>query len=283
MYPMPTRMSEVFERCSVLRRQEEGVYTCYDYLSPHGEVKQDKIAPTSSQGKASPTVAIASILCVDHSDREVINEVWREKTCEWNYQVIDHFEYNREIAFISLNYLDRYLSAHTVIEKDFELVALTSLYIAVKVHESITPTISSFVAMSSGRFNTEDLESMEYSILCTLSWYVHPPTPLSFVRNYMVLLDESGCSSVVIDEINETARFLTELSVCDYYFTTRKPSLIGLGTVLTAFKSFDEAFLPTHVRRIFQELVRSIANIDICSDEMIKYMSRLSEYRIPPI
>ena len=143
MFPMPTRISEIVDRCGVLRRQEEGIYKCHDYLSPHSQVTREKITPI-------PT--ITSCLHVDSSHYKDINKVWREEVCEWTYAVIDHFYFNREVAFISLNYLDRYLSAHAVNITYFKLAALTSLYIAVKLYEPVILSVSSFVNMSNGNF-----------------------------------------------------------------------------------------------------------------------------------
>lgn len=136
--------------------------------------------------------------------------------------------------------------------------------------------MSSFVELSRGYFKTEHIGKMESSILWTLSWHVHPPTPLGFVRNYVLLLEKSGSSPAVTTEVNEVARFLTELSICDYYFTTRKPSSTGLGAVLAAFERFDENTLPLRVQRAFLRLVRSMEVIDPFSDEVQGCKSRLS-------
>ena len=92
----------------------------------------------------------------------------------------------------------------------------------------------------------------------------------------MLLLKQSGCIATVALEVNEVAQFLTELSVCDYYFTTRTPSLTGLGAILTAFGRFDEAILPMHVRCKFINLVRSMDFIDPSSDEVQQCKNRLS-------
>ena len=110
-----------------------------------------------------------------------------------------------------------------------------------------------------------------------LSWLVHPPTPLNFVRNFISILEESGCSSAVTIEIKELTKFLTELSVCDYYFTTRKPSSTGLGALLTAFESFNEVALPCCIRHTFIKRVWSIDNIIPSSDEVSRCKRRLSE------
>ena len=109
----------------------------------------------------------------------------------------------------------------------------------------------------------------------TLSWLVHPPTPLDFVRNYITLLEWDGClSAAALHEIDEVAQFLTELSVCDYYFVTRKPSSIAMGAIHTAFGNIGETTLPLHVRHIFFKRVHMIAGIDPFSLEVEECMDR---------
>jgi len=268
MIPIEMGTDDLVERFIVLCRQEEEYYSCCDYLSAdHQVMLEEKNASTSTSRSCTSATS---------SKSGGINEVWREKICEWTFQIIDHFDINREIASISLNYLDRYLSTRTVNRKTFQLVAMTSLFLAIKLYESIPLRMSSFIELSRGYFKTEHIAAMESSILWTLSWHVHPPTPLNFVRNYIHLLEESGCAPAVALEVKEIARFLSELSVCDYYFTTHKRSSIGLGAVLTAFQSFDEITLPVHVRRSFIDHVRSMDVIDPSSEDVHECKNRLS-------
>lgn len=270
------RITDLFERFGDLCQQEEEVYRCHDYLSSNYQVVLGQEAATQSRVNTISSSTFNSCSSRAFSKSEGINELWRKKICEWTFQIVDHFDINREIASISLNYLDRYLSKRIVNRKMFQLVAMASLFLAIKLHEPTPIRMSSFIELSRNHFKTEHIALMGSSILWTLSWHVRPPTPLVFVKNYMLLLELSGCTATVVLGVKEVARFLTELSVYDYYFTTRKPSSIGLGAILTAFKRFDEATLPTHVRCTFIKLVRSMEVIDPSSDEVLQCKGRLS-------
>jgi len=276
MAPIEKGSTDLFERFGVLCRQEEEVYGCHDYLASDYQEELGQKALTQSQVHAISSSSFSSCSSAASSKFGGINEVWRGKICEWTFQIVDHFDIIREIASISLNYLDRYLSKRIVNRKNFQLAAMTSLFLAIKLNEPAPIRMSSFVELSRGYFKTEHMAVMESHILWTLSWHVHPPTPLGFVRNYMLLLEKSGCIPTVALEIKEVARFLTELSVCDYYFTTCKPSSTGLGAILTAFEKFDDATLPMHVRCTFLKLVRSVEVIDPSSEEVMQCKSRLS-------
>lgn len=91
---------------------------------------------------------------------------WRRTICKWSYDIVDHFGYDREIVFVSLNYLDRYLSnrlsrllmhgnqeTHTVhngfqgsskegklCAREFQLAGVTALYLALKIHGQVEET-----------------------------------------------------------------------------------------------------------------------------------------------
>ena len=152
---------DISQRFAIFCRQESLFYACGDYLSTEYQAKMRRLDNKNTRLFNS---TIASIEC-SSSTKTRINECWREKICEWTFQVIDHFDYNREIASISLNYLDRYLSVCVVNRKKFQLAAVTCLYLALKLHGSSSLKISSFVELSRGYFSEDHIVAMESAIL----------------------------------------------------------------------------------------------------------------------
>lgn len=267
-------LADLFEQFIVLCRLEDGIYACHNdcFSTSDLAARERKITPRSpsivSSTDLSPCVSILSLNSGDV-------QVYREEICKWIFEVVDHFDFNREIASVSLNYLDRYLSVRSVDMKTFQLAAMTSLFLAIKMYEHTRLKMSSYIKLSRGYFEAKDIIDMESSILWTLSWLVNPPTPLTFVRNFILLLEETNCIPTVALEVTEVARYLTELSVCDQYFSTHKPSLIGLGSVLAAFECFDETTLPMQVRSTFINLVRSMKVVNPSSKEVLNCKNRL--------
>ena len=120
--------------------------------------------------------------------------------------------------------------------------------------------------------------SLSYMFICrALSWSVHPPTPLGFIRNCMPLLEESGCSPVIVGKIEDLAKFLTELSVGDYYFATHKSSLTGLGALLVALDSTDVPTLPLTVNQNFLNRMQLVSGMDSSSEEIQECKHHLNE------
>ena len=173
------------------------------------------------------------------------NELARERICEWLYHVIDHFNYDREIVAITLNYFDRYLSKKDADEylrnSNTNLVpqcvAIAALNIVLKVSFSRIDHLPLLIELSQKLFSPTEINNMESSILSRLSWKLSPPTSLAFLVDFIPFMAKvSPCANLKHHDVSEIAQFLVELSVCDYYFVRKKlkPSSIALASLLNA-------------------------------------------------
>mmetsp|Transcript_18423 Transcript_18423/g.29951 ORF Transcript_18423/g.29951 Transcript_18423/m.29951 type:complete len:166 (+) Transcript_18423:3-500(+) len=77
---------------------------------------------------------------------------------------------------------------------------------------------------------------MESAMLHSLQWHLHPPTPHAFCNDFLRLVPDKGISLRTRADMTELALFLTELSVCDYWFVKRKPSSIAMASILSAIE-----------------------------------------------
>lgn len=154
-----TAMVDLVERLDVLLEQEVHVYRADDYLSPVVQTKLRLDKDIQVEDSISVSSSLSSSTCSG------INEIWREKICEWSYQVIDHFDLSREIVSIAMNYLDRYLSKKQVNKKGFQLLAMSCLHLAVKLFERENISMKSMIELSRGYFLCEQMEEMEMAIL----------------------------------------------------------------------------------------------------------------------
>lgn len=156
--------SDLRERFSVLRHQENYIYVYHDYLSLEFQEKNwhkkcdtfDEIANTNFLAVGQGSCSISS---------SGVNEAWREKICEWCYQVVDYFDFSRETVDVSLSYLDRFLSFRPVNKKIFQVAAMASLHLAVKLYEPGTLRLPSLVELSRGVFTEGHVVAMEETIL----------------------------------------------------------------------------------------------------------------------
>ena len=109
-----------------------------------------------------------------------VTEGWRRRLCEWMYDVVDHFGFDREAVSVAFDFLDRSVSmthlpdpSLTLTKREYQLSAVTSLYLALKVHGEMDPEvggrmrlkISAFEELSRGFFSASTIEAKELEIL----------------------------------------------------------------------------------------------------------------------
>jgi hypothetical protein len=227
-------VDEDIDRISAMRQQECCHYgSCYDYLSD-----------THDQASSG-------------NPNEHINEGWRRSICSWSFEIVDHYRFDREVVSIALNYLDRVMANKTkkagvlVTRKEFQLSAVTALYLAIKLHGETDAkdggprmlSINAFVELGRGLFSIATIETMERSFLATLEWRVNPPTAVSFIASLLRLLPKkfkrlkSGANAIF-----EKARYLTELSVCVSTFSFQfKASEVAFAAILCSVYALRES------------------------------------------
>lgn len=233
MRPTINESSDLEHRVNALLQQESSsYYRCADYLSII------QACNASRRGANDDSISDQQV------EQTVANESWRERICEWLYNVIDHFNYSREIVCITMNYLDRYASiccsqqhkdygANRITYKLYQLIAVSSLNIVLKIHESKYNHLPLLIELSRNFFTNQHILAMELSILKGLSWKLSPPTPLSFMHHLIKLFPkENFLLQGNIDALRGSAQFLVELSACDYFFVCVKPSSIAYASLL---------------------------------------------------
>jgi Cyclin, N-terminal domain/Cyclin, C-terminal domain len=248
-----TRIHYATDELKAMLRLEKIRYsTNYDYLSLNQE---DKFA-----------------------NLERVSEEWRRRICEWSFEVVDHFSLDREVVSIALSYLDRVVALKTQLageamhRREFQLIAVTSLYLAVKLHGESDSfhgprrklKILAFVELSRGLFTVDTLEAKELEILNLLEWRVNPPTTVRFLATLLRLMPEfSSLESVqhtrIVNAVYEMARYLTELAVCVSSFSFNyKSSEIAYACILCAIEALQSKVQIPYSARI--ELLNNIAN-----------------------
>eukprot|EP00581_Thalassiosira_minuscula_P007342 CAMPEP_0183703522 /NCGR_PEP_ID=MMETSP0737-20130205/1238_1 /TAXON_ID=385413 /ORGANISM="Thalassiosira miniscula, Strain CCMP1093" /LENGTH=343 /DNA_ID=CAMNT_0025930291 /DNA_START=136 /DNA_END=1167 /DNA_ORIENTATION=+ len=288
---------EISERLTVMRTQEASRYVVPDYLAPEWQQKLREVTSegssdaddnASSQASSASSDAAAPLSTSNgpassagssSSASSQINELWREKICEWCYQVVDHFDFNREVVSVAMSYLDRYLATRTVNRRIFQLAAMTALYLAIKLYEPGKLRMTSLIDLSRGYFMAEHIVTMEDSMLQSLHWHVHPPTPYAFTGDLILLLS-GDIHPRARHDVSELSRFLTELSVCDYWFVTKKPSSVALAAIINAMELQGPQRIDPRYKVEFLHRVVDLG-LDIANDsEIIECYERLREMYI---
>lgn len=236
----PLPQDVVLDRLRAMMVQEEASYRYESYFPPHW---------TASQ--------------IEDSHR--INMGWREKICQWSYNVVDHFDLPREVVAVSLDYFDRYLATRADHPQPNNngggnlalLASLTTLHIAIKVHSPKDVRLSTLAGLSRGQFGPTHIEQMEWQIMGALGWMLHPPTHFAFVSHLLMLFqddqneneNDDGLSGTVVvvppvhpsvrKELFEVAIYMAELSVCDSFFVPIPASVVAVAALANVMDNQD--------------------------------------------
>jgi hypothetical protein len=117
----------------------------------------------------------------------------RKSVVEWTFQIVDQYELEGDIAIIAISYFDRYMAVSRgfINPSVFNLIALCSLQLAVKVHvASSRKKLRALAALSSSDFDAATILDGEYQLLIALSWKLHPPTATSLISNVVLLVSQ---------------------------------------------------------------------------------------------
>lgn len=134
---------------------------------------------------------------------------------------------------ISLDMFDRFLATRNNVcsGNTALLVSLTTLHIAIKLHDRKKIKISTLANLSRGQFGITHIEQMEWVILGAIQWKLHPPTASAFVYQLLQFLPVE-VNSTMRRDVYELGRYLTELAVCDSYFIGVSGSTVAFAAIL---------------------------------------------------
>ncbi|MFS7949212.1 putative cyclin domain-containing protein [Helianthus anomalus] len=121
----------------------------------------------------------------------------RQEAVDWITKVHAYFNFGPLTAYLSVNYLDRFLAVYELPAKEWmmQLLAVACLSLAAKMEETETPLIQDLqvkiqlgVKVGGSRFVFEatSIKKMELLVLTTLKWRVQAVTPFSFIHDFLV-------------------------------------------------------------------------------------------------
>jgi len=117
----------VIDRLSMMCHQER---TLYSYRRPDNNNKNNNNTKVVGAFPQAPSSIVDETI-------PPLNSAWREKICHWSFNVIDHFDLSREVVAVSMSLFDRFLATRSnrCNGSTALLASLTTLHIAIKVHE----------------------------------------------------------------------------------------------------------------------------------------------------
>jgi len=262
--------------------QEEHVYCCRDFI-------------------LSPQIG-AGFTFVNEESLE-LHRAYRCTMVGWAQDVTDFMHFQRETAEYAVSFFDRFLQTASSTKstsissanngnnvarrtlKDlatFRLAFIACVYTAVKMHEPTTMTPTQFSKLSKGVYSPSQIVEMEAHIVFAIQWRLNPPTALSFVREYLAVLEPlppqpsllapTGKSTMTLLDL---ARVQFELILGDYRFVTIKKSTLALAALMNGMDSLhhhnhavvqDEDAVKLLLDPLLQEYLRHVQTVNANDD-----------------
>ncbi|KAL3781683.1 hypothetical protein ACHAW5_010964 [Stephanodiscus triporus] len=183
----------------------------------------------------------------------------RETICYWCYSIVDKYDISRDTVGTAMSYFDRLVATGVVERREWELAAVSSLFIAVKVNSRGGRIFfpEHMARECDGAFDADQIQDMEHHICHVFDWFVNPPVPGMFVDvvTPTIMSDAvwgndndfdspsslEGDGVFVIDHgtrhcIVQQSKYLCELSVLYSYFVDKAPSSIAYASIVVAIR-----------------------------------------------
>ncbi len=290
-----TSIVDVSDRLAAMQHQATS-YQCCSYIDPSGHSRVSCSSPPRRRRRSEDSTPSSRTSTTGHQS---ITRDCRSKMARWCFQVTDYCKFQRETVSIAMQYLDRFLAtssprAQRAIhdKKEFQLVAMTCLYIAIKLFEPLAMDAALLAQISHGCYTEKDVTDMEQEILTALEWRVNGPTVHAFVAHLLSLLPSSsyGHDPTTVMTLLDFTNFQADIAVCDYDLALTKPSTVALAAILNSIEGIEKQLLPAQSRFHFFQLVSQVTGMNPLSSEvnyirarLLKLFSENSGYELPQI
>jgi hypothetical protein len=163
----------------------------------------------------------------EHQPQRILNQnnAFRPFMVQWMLTIHDTFQLSPVVVSTALYYLDHTPCANTPL--DYQLCGLTSLHLAVKVHETRIFQLKQLLEMGNVCFTERKVLEMETRILTACNWKLHPPVPEAFVYVFGKLFAQSP-------QIPSAAFYILRQGM--QVPVLGKPSIIAYASLLVAME-----------------------------------------------
>lgn len=159
-----------------------------------------------------------------------INPSMRSVLIDWLVEVAQEYKLEEQTLYLTINYIDRFLSFMSVQRSKLQLVGAACMLVAAKFEEIYPPEVKEFVYITDDTYTAKQVLKMEHLVLKTLSFDLSVPTCRDFLTRYLKAADASPES-----QQQYLSEYLCELSVIDFDLSVKfLPSMIAAASILLA-------------------------------------------------
>ncbi len=164
---------------------------------------------------------------------------------DWLIEVHFQFKLLPETLFLTVSVLDRYLEQKQMSREQLQLVGVSSLLIACKYEEILTPEIRDLEFITDYSCKRTQILATEADILATLGYSLTVVTPnalLSRFASQLKLCFEESMSALDFarfphwETLHFLSRYIAELQLTEYRMLRYPPSVLAAASLYLALK-----------------------------------------------
>ncbi|EFJ26371.1 hypothetical protein SELMODRAFT_412891 [Selaginella moellendorffii] len=171
-----------------------------------------------------------------------INPGMRGILVDWLVEVAEEYKLVPDTLYLTVSYIDRFLSANVVSRQRLQLLGVSCMLIASKYEEICAPQVEEFCYITDNTYSKSELVDMERQVLCQLRFELTTPTIKTFIRRFMRAAQAAYQEPSL--QLEFLGNYLAELSLVEYSFLKYMPSMIAASAVFLARLTHNPAAKP---------------------------------------
>ncbi|KAJ8539526.1 hypothetical protein K7X08_013778 [Anisodus acutangulus] len=148
---------------------------------------------------------------------------------DWLVEVAEEYKLLSDTLYLTVSYIDRFLSVNVIPRQRLQLLGVSSMLIAAKYEEIKPPHVKDFSYITANTFTKKDVVKMEASVLQSLKFEMGNPTTKTFLRRFARVAQEDYKNPDL--QLEFLSYYLAELSLLDYNCVKFLPSLVAAAVI----------------------------------------------------
>ncbi|XP_066400739.1 cyclin-A1-2-like [Miscanthus floridulus] len=161
-----------------------------------------------------------------------VNPSMRAILIDWLVEVAEEYRLVPDTLYLTVNYIDRYLSGNEINRQRLQLLGVACMLIAAKYEEICAPQVEEFCYITDNTYFRDEVLEMEASVLNYLKFEMTAPTAKCFLRRFA--RSAQACDEDPALHLEFLANYIAELSLLEYNLLLYPPSLIAASAIFLA-------------------------------------------------
>ncbi|KAL8110289.1 cyclin-A1-4-like [Apium graveolens] len=154
-----------------------------------------------------------------------INSSMRAILVDWLVEVAEEYRLVPETLYLTVNYVDRYLSGNSMDRQKLQLLGVACMMIASKYEEICAPQVEEFCYITDNTYFKDEVVEMESIVLNFLKFEMTAPTAKCFLRRFVRVAQ--AVTKAPGMQLECMTNYLAELTLLEYHMLRYAPSMIA--------------------------------------------------------